>query len=181
MIYVFLANGFEEVEALTPVDMLRRCELEVMTVGVGGKNIKGSHGITVAADIDTSEIKLDNDLDMIVLPGGMPGTLNLEKSADVQGAIDFCVGSNKYVAAICAAPSILGHKGLLEGKKATCYTGFEGELFGAEISGDPVCTDGNIVTSRGAGTAMEFSFELVKNLVSEERAEILKNSVIYSK
>lgn len=179
MIYVFLANGFEEVEALTPVDMLRRCELEVATVGVGGKSVRGSHGIEVNADIEASDIKLDGGIDMIVLPGGMPGTLNLEKSADVQKAIDFCVENDIYVAAICAAPSILGHKGILKGKNATCYTGFEGELYGARISSDPVCADGKIITSRGAGTAMEFSFELVKNLISEERASILKDSVIY--
>lgn len=181
MIYVFLANGFEEVEALTTVDMLRRCELEVVTAGVGGNVINGSHGITIAADIDAAEISLDDSLDMIVLPGGMPGTLNLEKSADVQRAIDFCVENDKYIAAICAAPSILGHKGLLNGKEATCYTGFESQLFGAVLSEKPVCKDGNIITSRGAGTAMEFSFELVKNLISEERSNILKESIIYKK
>ena len=181
MIYVFLANGFEEVEALTPVDMLRRCELEVVTAGVGGNVVRGSHGITVAADIDAAEIKLDDNLDMIVLPGGMTGTLNLEKSADVQRAIDFCVENNKYIGAICAAPSILGHKGILNGKKATCYTGFETQLMGAQVSDEAVCTDGKIITSRGAGTAMEFAFELVKNLISAERRDILKESVIYKK
>ncbi len=181
MIYVFLANGFEEVEALTPVDMLRRCELEVVTVGVGGNVIKGSHGIIVSADISDNELKLDDNTDMIILPGGMPGTLNLEKSPVVQNAIDFCVENDRFIAAICAAPSILGHKGLLKGKKATCYTGFESQLDGADVSTDSVCTSDKIVTSRGAGTAMDFSFELVKNLISAERSEILKASVIYTK
>lgn len=179
MIYVFLANGFEEVEALTPVDMLRRCELEVQTVGVGGKTVRGSHGITVEADIEASDVKLDGNLDMVILPGGMPGTLNLEKSSDVQKAIDYCTANDRYIAAICAAPSVLGHKGLLRGKTAVCYTGFESELYGAELGNAPVCTDGRIITSKGAGTALEFSFELVKNLISEERTEILKNSIMY--
>lgn len=179
MIYVFLANGFEEVEALTPVDMLRRCELDVLTVGVDGSFIRGSHGITVAADISPEDIRYDNTLEMIVLPGGMPGTLNLEKSEEVQKAIDFCMENNRYIASICAAPSILGHKGLLEGKKATCYTGFETQLFGAEISEEPVCTDGNIITSRGAGTALEFSFELVSRLISPERVKPLRETIIF--
>ncbi|MGN0614127.1 MAG: DJ-1 family glyoxalase III [Porcipelethomonas sp.] len=179
MIYVFLAEGFEEVEALTPVDMLRRCELEVVTVGAGGKTVTGSHGIPVLADIADSDIVLDDSLDMIVLPGGMPGTLNLEKNPNVQRAIDFCAENDRYIAAICAAPSVLGHKGLLDGKKATCYTGFDTQLGNAGYTGEPVCTDGKIITSRGAGAAMEFSFELVRNLISESRAEKLKEAVLY--
>lgn len=181
MVYVFLANGFEEVEALTPVDMLRRCEIETVTVGVGGCLIRGSHGITVATDISTEDISLDDSLEMIVLPGGMPGTLNLEKSAEVQKAIDFCTENDRYIAAICAAPSILGHRGLLVGKIATCYTGFESQLSGAVFSRKPVCKDEKIITSKSAGTAMEFAFELVRTLISEERANILKDSVIYGK
>lgn len=181
MIYVFLANGFEEIEALTPVDMLRRCELDVVTAGVGGTVIKGSHGIAVSADIEASEIRLDDNLDMIVLPGGMPGTLNLEASFDVRKAIEFCSKNKKYIAAICAAPSILGHMGILSGKTATCFTGFESQLTGAVISKKSVCTDDKIITSRGAGTSMEFSFELVRHLISSERSNILKDSVHYKK
>lgn len=179
MIYVFLANGFEEVEALTPVDMLRRCELKTVTVGIGGQAVMGSHNIPVLADITDSEIVLDDNVDMIVLPGGMPGTLNLEKNPNVQKAIDFCMENNKYIAAICAAPSILGHKGILDGKEAICYTGFEAQLGNAIIKDKPVCSDGNIITSRGAGAAMEFSFELVKALISDERSETLKKAVLY--
>ena len=122
MIYLFLADGFEEVEALTPVDYLRRCELEVKTVGVHGKMVRGSHGITVIADCTMYDVELDQ-AQMIILPGGMPGTLNLEKSRMLQGLIDLCTERNIPIAAICAAPSILGHKGLLEGKKATCFPG----------------------------------------------------------
>ena len=179
MIYVFLANGFEEVEALTPVDMLRRCEQKVITVGVGNQSVIGSHNIPVLADITDSQIELNDEIEMIVLPGGMPGTLNLEKNPNVQKAVDYCAEKGKYIAAICAAPSILGHKGLLDGREATCYTGFEQQMGNAKISDKPVCVDGNYITSRGAGTAMPFAFELVKLLTSEERAEKLIQSVLY--
>lgn len=173
MVYVFLANGFEEIEALTPVDCLRRCEIEVRTVGVGGRVVTGSHGIKTVCDVDDFEIKLDENLDMIVLPGGMPGTLNLEKSEAVQGAIDYCAENNVPIAAVCAAPSILGHKGLLKGKKAVCYTGFEDQLVGAEVLDLPAVTDGNIITACGMGAALEFSYEIISKLISRERADTL--------
>lgn len=174
MVYVFLANGFEEIEAFTPVDCIRRCELEVRTVGVGGRVVTGSHGIKVVADIDDFEIKLDESLDMIVLPGGMPGTLNLEKSEIVQGAVDYCAQNFIPIAAICAAPSILGHKGLLEGKTATCYTGFEEQLYGANVVTDcPCVTDGDFITACGMGAALEFSCEIIRKLISPGRAEVL--------
>lgn len=179
MIYVFLANGFEETEALTPIDMLRRCELEVTTVGIGGQIIKGSHGISVIADITDNDISLDDDLQMIILPGGMPGTLNLEASKKVQKSIDYCMENDRYIAAICAAPSILGHKNILINKRATCYIGFESQLNGAVISNEKVCTDGKIITSRGAGTALEFTFEIIKHLISEEKSNILKDAIMY--
>ena len=181
MVYVFLANGFEEMEALAPVDLLRRAGVEVFTVGVGSDMIVSSHNIPVKTDTTVDKIVLNDELEMIVLPGGMPGTLNLEASSYVQKAIDFCAENDRYIAAICAAPSILGHKGILSGKTATCFTGFESQLTGAVISKKSVCTDGKIITSRGAGTAMEFSFELVKLLISSERSNILKASVHYKK
>ena len=113
MVYVFLAQGFEIVEALAPVDILRRAKIEVKTVGVTGKTVVSSNGIPVTADITTDEMKLDSSLELIVLPGGMPGANNLEADSFVQSAIDFCVENGKYVSAICAAPKIIGHKGLL--------------------------------------------------------------------
>lgn len=178
MVLVFLANGFEEIEALTPVDCLRRCGVEVKTVGVGGKVITGSHGIKVFADVEDSEISLDGSLEMIILPGGKAGTQNLEASEAVSKAIDHCAENSVPIAAICAAPSILGHKGLLKGKKAVCYPGFEGELEGAEVLGDvPAVTDGNIITGCGMGAALEFSCEIIKKLLSEERAAQLLKSV----
>ncbi len=174
MIAVFLANGFEEIEALTPVDCLRRCEKQVVTVGVGGQVVTGSHGIKVIADYEDIEFAPGDDLEAIILPGGMPGTLNLEKNATVQYTIDFCAERGILIAAICAAPSILGHKGLLRGKKATCYVGFEDQLEGAQVLTDVPCvSDGNIVTACGMGAALEFSCEIVARLISRERAETL--------
>ncbi len=177
MIYVFLADGFEEVEALTPVDYLRRCELSVQTVGVTGKLVRGSHGITVQADILPEEMD-PGKVQMIVLPGGMPGTLNLEHSAAVLNMIDYCVDRQIPIGAICAAPSILGRKGLLKEKRATCYTGFEEQLLGAVVTGAPVEADGIFITARGAGVADRFAFALIERLLSKERAELLKDAVL---
>ena len=123
MIYLFLAPGFEEVEALTPADYLRRCELDLKLVGVGGKNITGSHGITVTCDI-TAEEAAEHLPEMIILPGGMPGTRNLEQSETVTKMITDCYQAGKTIAAICAAPSILGHMGLLNGRRAVCFPGY---------------------------------------------------------
>lgn len=174
MIAVFLANGFEEIEALTPVDCLRRCEKQVVTVGVGGRVVTGSHGIKVVADYEDIEFAPGSELEAIVLPGGMPGTLNLEKNETVQYTIDFCAEKGILIAAICAAPSILGHKGLLKGRKAVCYVGFEDQLEGAEVLTDiPCVADGNIITACGMGAALEFSCEIVSKLISPERANTL--------
>lgn len=178
MIYVFLANGFEETEALAPVDLLRRAGKNVVTIGVGDNIIKGSHGIPVIADTIAQEIRLDEELEMIVLPGGMPGTLNLEKSEYVQKAIDYCVQNNRYIGAICAAPSILGHKGLLNGKKAVCYTGFETQLDGASIGDGAVETDGIFITARGAGAAIEFGLKLVEKAVSAEESKRQRAAIL---
>ena len=119
MIYVFLADGFEETEAIAPIDILKRFGKEVVTVGIGGGKITGAHAVTVIADITDSDVIMTDKVEMIVLPGGMPGTLNLEKSPVVQAAIKFCVDNKKAIGAICAAPSIIGKLGLLKGKKAT--------------------------------------------------------------
>ncbi len=170
MIYVFLADGFEEIEAVAPIDIIRRAEKDVVTVGVGSDSIRSSHGIMMLADITDMQMVLDERVEMIVLPGGMPGTLNLEKSAAVQAAIDFCVEKNIPIAAICAAPSILGKKGLLKGKNATCFPGFEGFLEGAVLSPDSVVTDGNITTGVGPGASIEFGLKLTEILVNDKKA-----------
>ncbi|MBQ8194643.1 MAG: DJ-1/PfpI family protein [Oscillospiraceae bacterium] len=170
MIYVFLADGFEETEAIAPIDIIRRAEKDVITVGIGSDTVRSSHGITMLADITDMQVQLDDRLEMIVLPGGMPGTLNLEKSPVVQAAIDYCVDKNIPIAAICAAPSILGKKGLLKGKKAICFPGFEGFLDGAEISSESVVTDGNITTGVGPGASIDFGLRLVEILVNDKKA-----------
>ncbi|MDE5569969.1 MAG: DJ-1/PfpI family protein [Ruminococcus sp.] len=171
MIYVYLANGFEETEAITPIDMLRRAEKKVVTVGIGDNIVVSSHGIPVVTDTIIQEAPLTDELEMIVLPGGMPGTLNLEKSEYVQQAIDFCMEKNIPIGAICAAPSILGHKGILKGRKAVCYQGFEAQLDGAEVGTDAVAVDGNIITARGAGVAMQFALALVEKAASKAESD----------
>jgi 4-methyl-5(b-hydroxyethyl)-thiazole monophosphate biosynthesis len=179
MVYVFLANGFEEVEALTPIDCLKRCGIEVVTVGVGSQYVTSSHNITIKADITEDAVTLTKDLQMVVCPGGMPGTLNLEKSETVQKAIDYCVANDTYVACICAAPIILGHKGLLVGKNACCYQGFEKDLVGANVLYDPVTVDGKYITSRGMGVALDFGVKLVELLTSKAVAKDLLDKVMY--
>lgn len=177
MVYCFLADGFEELEAIAPIDMLKRAGVEVITAGVTGKNVTGSHGITFVADITAEEITLTDELEAVILPGGMPGTLNLEKSDNVQKAIDFAVLKDKYVCAICAAPSVLGHKGLLRGKKATAFPGFEKDLEGAIIDNFFVAHDGKFITARGAGVATEFGLEIVSALVSAEKSAEIKAAI----
>ncbi len=176
MIYVTLANGFEEIEALAVVDILRRAELDVLTVGIGGKTVRGSHGIVVAADIGEDEVR-DKYLKALILPGGMPGTLRLERSETVSRLIDTAMERNLLIGAICAAPSILGHKGLLKGRRATCFPGFEQELFGAEVLPDAVVEDGQIVTAKGAGAAVAFGLCLVKRLAGEAEAKKLQEAM----
>lgn len=177
MIYVFLANGFEEIEALTPVDILRRGGVEVITVGIGGKEITGSHHITVTTDISDAELKLFDGIEGVVLPGGMPGTRNLEKSKTVINAVTYCFERNLVVGAICAAPSILGHMGILKGKKATAFPGFERDLFEAELDTEYVSRDGNIVTARGMGVSTEFALTLLAMLKDQETADKVKASI----
>ena len=177
MVYCFLADGFEEVEAIAPVDMLRRAGVEVKTVGVTGDVISGSHGIKVTPDIDIKDIVLDDELEAVILPGGLPGATNLEESSDVQKAIDFADANGKYICAICAAPQILGHKGLVKGKEAIAYPGFECELEGAIISEDYVALDGNIITAKGAGVAIEFGLKIVSVLKDAELADKIGKAI----
>lgn len=174
MTYVFLANGFEEMEALITVDLLRRANVPVQTVGVGGKQIMGSHQIPVIADITEDEVSLEG-LKMVVLPGGLPGTPNLEQSQIVKNTVTACLEKGGYVAAICAAPSILGHMGLLKGKRATVSDGFKGEISGAEYTGELVTLDGQIVTGRGPMASVNFALKLVDLLADKETAERLRN------
>lgn len=176
MVYVFLAEGFEEMEALAPIDLLRRVGVEVTTVGVGGKLIKGAHGVGFTADSDGEGLDF-SDVDCVVLPGGMPGTTNLDASPMVEACLMKAAEKKALIAAICAAPSVLGHKGLLKGKKATCFPGFEEDLLGALHTGVPVEKDGNIITARGAGVALDFALALVAELKGETAAKELRESL----
>lgn len=177
MIYLFLANGFEEIEALAPLDLLRRAGLEVTTVGIGGDMIRGSHGITVAADIPDG-LFADAAPDMVILPGGMPGSKNLDESRTVDAALKAAARRGALIAAICAAPMVLGHRGLLEGRRATCFPGFEQELTGAVVSPERVVRDGNIITAAGMGVALEFGLALVEALKGTDAATELRRAVL---
>ena len=177
MILAFFAEGFEEVEAITPVDYLKRAGVDVKMAGVGGKTIEGAHGIKMLCDIDAAEISGFDNVDGIILPGGMPGTINLENDKTVQAAIDYCASENKLIAAICAAPSVLGHKNLLSGRRAVCFPGFEADL-GDYIPADAFAvTDGNIITAKGAGSASEFAFEIIAYLCSREKSDEIRKTV----
>lgn len=181
MIYMFLAEGFEEIEALCPLDLMRRAGLEVTTVGIGGEYITGAHAITVRADISEGEFiahSRTNKTDMIFLPGGMPGTLNLEASETVCDAIRSAYEEKCYIAAICAAPSILGKMGLLIGKNAICYPGFENYLDGANISDERVVLDENILTAAGMGAALDMGIKIVEIFCGEQKASALRSAVI---
>ena len=177
MIYVFLAEGFEEVEALATVDVLRRAGLDVKTVGVGAEVVSGSHSIPVVCDTVIDAVQPDGSVDAVVLPGGMPGTLNLEKNEKVNSFIDYAYSNGKYVCAICAAPSILGKKGLLEGKEAICFPGFEEYLYGAKLSDKSVCADGKIITAKACGVALKFGKVIAEQFIGIDKADALWESL----
>lgn len=180
MVYIFLADGFEECEALIPIDILRRASVDIKTVGVTSKTVTGSHGISIICDVEKNEIAFDNSIQAVILPGGMPGTFNLKNSSIVTEFVTKAMDKNITVAAICAAPLILGNLGFLKGKKAVCYPGFEAELIGAEISSYSVVRDGNIITAKGVGAAFDFGYEILNALGNKpEDIEKLKQTMIY--
>ena len=176
MVIVLIANGFEEIEALTPVDMLRRAGLEVRTVGVNGLIATGAHKVNIFCDDIPEEIDLDK-VTMAIFPGGMPGAANLDASPFTDSVIEAVTKNGGRLAAICAAPLVFGRRGLLQGKKATCYPGFENELTGAAVVDKSVVTDGNITTARGMGVAAEFSLELISLTCGEEVAKNISNGI----
>ncbi len=176
MIYVFLADGFEESEALVPIDMLRRADLCVKTVGIGKKTVTGSHKISINCDITENDAVFEG-LEGIILPGGMPGTLNLKANGTVNSFIDYAYENNLIIGAICAAPSILGEKGILKDKRAVCYPGFEDKLSGAKVINEAVVRDGDIITAKGAGAVFYFAFSLVSAFKNNKTADEIKNSV----
>ena len=168
MLYIFFAQGFEETEAVVTVDMLRRAEIDIKSVGIGGKTITGSQGIPVVCDLEESQLSLA-DTTGIILPGGMPGTLNLRKSETVLTAIDYCAQRGLLICAICAAPSILGRMGLLEGKRFTCFPGFE-QLTPEGYTGARVERDGTIITAKGPGCTIPFAMEIIRAVAGESTA-----------
>ena len=178
MVYVFLADGFEIIEALAPVDMLTRAKIDVKTVGVTGEMVTSSCGVQVKADMSIDDFDF-YDVQAVVLPGGMPGTLNLENNPIVGRTIDNAVNTSTPICAICAAPSILGHKGLLKGKEATCFPGYEKYLYGADITGEKAVVDGKIITGKGAGAAADFGFAMLEILKGKETADKIKEIMQY--
>ena len=175
---VLLADGFEEIEALTVVDLLRRAQIYVGTVSIMEDYVvHGAHGINVQAEDLFEEVNFA-DVDVIVLPGGMPGT-NLKEHEGVKRVVLDFAEKGKTLAAICAAPTVLGELGLLKGKRITCYPSVETEIQGAVITKTPVAVDGNIITSRGVGTAIDFALELIAVLVGRERALKVAESIVY--
>lgn len=179
-IYVFAAQGVEEIECLTQVDLLRRAGFEVLLTAVGGDlKIRGSHGICFDADLKIEEAILE-DAAALVLPGGMPGTLNLISDQTLARALKKAAGTNTLICAICAAPRVLGGLGLLEGHTATCYPGCEEFLVGAKTTQSEVEVSGRFVTSRGVGTATPFALKIIELLKGEEEAEKMKNSIVFN-
>ena len=177
MFYCFLADGFEETEALAPVDILRRADIRVTTVGVGGDVIRGSHNVYVKADMTIDEFTPDENITGVILPGGMPGVKNLYACDRVKDAVSYCVSRDLFVCAICAAPSILGRMGVLMEKKATCFPGFEDDLLDAYVCKDKVVVDGKIITAKGAGCALDFGFTIVSEVENENLADHIRSSM----
>lgn len=177
MVYVLLADGFEEIEALEPIDIMRRAGIEVKTVGISGKTVCGSHNIKVEADILAEDVKIV-DTELLMLPGG-PGYVNLDASVKAHELIDAAYAKGAYISAICAAPSIIGKKGLLDGKKATCFPGYEKYLTGTEVCTDKVVADGQFITGKGAGAAAEFGFKMTEILAGKEKADELRCTMQY--
>ena len=179
-IAVFFANGYEEIEALTVVDLTRRAGIETWMVSITDeKVVTGSHGISVSMDKTLSDVNFD-EVDMIVLPGGMPGTLNLEACEPLMEKVKEFDKAGKYISAICAAPTVFGHLGLLEGKKACCYPSMEDGLVGAEVTYETTAIADHILTSRGMGTAIDFSLKLIEQLKDLQTAMEIGEGIMYS-
>ena len=184
MVIVFLAHGFEEIEALAPIDLLRRAGVEVLTVaveegGAKGREVMGAHGIPVLADVAEADFVLPADVDMVILPGGMPGSTNLDNSPVVDRVLRDAKEKGAYLAAICAAPLVLGHRGYLNGLRATCYPGFEDQLGTAQhVKEITVVRDGKIITAPGMGCAQQFGLALVEILRGADEAERIRRSIM---
>lgn len=178
-VYAFLADGFEETEAIAVIDLIKRAGISLEMVSITGTyDVTGTHDIKIEADSLVEEIDID-DADMLFLPGGLPGTINLATCGTLCDAIKKYNKEGKMLAAICAAPSVFGTLGILEGKKATCYPGFEEKLKGAEYVDDKAVRDGNIITARGMGAAIELGFEIIRAFMGDEKVKEISESIRY--
>jgi 4-methyl-5(b-hydroxyethyl)-thiazole monophosphate biosynthesis len=176
MVYILLADGFEEIEAVYPIDVLRRCGVEIKAVGLT-KYVTGSNGITLKSDVSIDDVGIENHIDMLILPGG-PGRTNLKESAPALALIRHCCESNIPIAAICGAPEILGELGFLDGKRATCYPGLEGNLGDVQYVDTPVVIDGDLITSQAAGTSMQFAFAIAEFLCGAKKAAEISGKML---
>ena len=178
MVYMLLGTGFEETEAIAPLDLLRRAGIEVLTVGVNGKTVFGGHGIGIEADITLDELDLTK-LDMIVLPGGLGGVASVRASQPAMDALDFAWKNDKFVAAICAGPTVLADLGITDGKNATCYPGCETGMGSAKVDPSVPCVrDGKLITGASAGCAVPFGLALIAALKGDEAAETVKKQIV---
>lgn len=178
-IAVFFAKGYEEIEALTVVDLTRRAGIETWMVSITEeKKVTGSHGIEVSMDKTLAEVNFE-EVDMIVLPGGMPGTLNLEDCKPLMEKVKEFDKNKKFISAICAAPTIFGHLGLLKGRKACCYPSMEEGLEGAEVTYEPYAVSEHILTSRGMGTAIDFGLQIIARFKGEAAAKEMAEKIVY--
>ena len=178
MVYMLLGTGFEETEAIAPLDLLRRAGVEVLTVGVTGKTVFGGHNIGVEADITMDEMDLTN-LEMIILPGGLGGVASARASKPALDALKFAWGNDKYVAAICAGPTVLADLGITDGKNATCYPGCESGMGSANMISDAACVrDGKLITGTSAGCAIAFGLALVEALKGKEAADAIARQIV---
>lgn len=178
MVYIILGAGFEESEAIVPCDLLRRAGVQTRLIGLGGTEIVGSHGITVRADCTAEETDL-TEAEMLVLPGGLGGVRSICGSQTVLSALKTVYARGGYVAAICAAPTILAQLGITDGRDATCYPGMENEMHGAHMTDAPAVRDGRVITGKAAGTAFDFGLLLVETLCGGDAARKVKNAVVY--
>ena len=180
MVYVFLAPGFEEGEAIVPIDLMLRAGISVTTVGIGAQVIPGAHGIAVTADVAESQLtSLPEDAEMILLPGGMPGVTNLQSNKKVVETVQRFAEQDKFICAICAAPLVLDDAGILDGKKFTCYPSTVSQIKTGEYCDKAVVADGKIITGKGVGTALDLGLAMVAIFCSEEKSESLKKAIVY--
>ena len=178
MVYVLLGTGFEEMEAIAPIDLLRRAGIDVKTVGVTGKTVYGSHGIGVEADILPEDMELDA-MEMIVLPGGLGGVASTRASKPALDALRYGWDQGRFVAAICAGPTVLADLGITDGRNATCYPGCEGQMGSANMQpGAAAVRDGKLITGTSAGCAIPFALELIRALQGEEKAQAIAQQIV---